>query len=132
MKKLIAAPFAAVLLTAGLSAVAVSPATAAEYPGSVATDTEISADVDGKFVTFEIDVNTAGNATPGGRVKIVCDRDGDAGFKKRFAVLQAGEKTVVMALQLAGEWDCTVTYIGRPGDVFKNSSDTVSVDIRKG
>ncbi|WP_341924227.1 hypothetical protein [Nocardioides psychrotolerans] len=133
MKKLIAALFAAVLMSLGLVGFSTGSATAAcPYTGCIPTSTSASGSVDGKFLTVTANVTTAGNDQPRGTVKITADRIGGKGFKSRGASVQAAADGVKLKLQRAGTWEITVTYVPTGNSVYSSSSTSFTVVIRRG
>ncbi|GEP39794.1 hypothetical protein NPS01_34570 [Nocardioides psychrotolerans] len=132
MKKLIAALFAAVLMSLGLVGVTTGTATAAcPYTGCIPTSTSASGSIDGKFLTVTAEVSAAGNASPRGTFKITADRVGPKGFKTRGASVNNADDGVKLKLQLAGEWEITVTYVPADNSVYERSSTTFTVFVRQ-
>ncbi len=132
MKKLIAAIFAALLMSMGLVAFGAGSATAAcPYPGCIPTSTSASGSVDGKFLTVTANVSTAGNGQPRGTVKITADRINGKGFKSRGASVKAAEDGVKLKLQRAGTWEITVTYVPTENSVYAGSSTSFTVVVRR-
>lgn len=132
MKKLIAALFAAVLMSMGLVGFSTGAATAAcPYTGCIPTSTSASGVVDGKFLTVTAEVSTAGNGSPKGTFKIVADRRGPVGFKSRGGSVQNADDGLKLKLQRAGTWDVTVTYIPATNSIYESSSTTFTVVVRQ-
>ena len=136
MKKLIAAIFAAVLMTAGLVSFTSAPATAAcPYTGCVRTDTEVSGPNvlnRGTKPRLTLTVTTNGNAKPRGWVRLVIRRNA-GGFSTVRNVYYGGETKVVIGPELnkLGTYTVAARFTPADGSAFKPSFDRKNIRVKR-
>lgn len=136
MKKLIAAIFAAVLMSAGLVSFTGAPATAAcPYTGCVKTNAQVTAPrviKRGDRPKIRVVVRTKGNANARGIVRITIKRNGGGFTQIRNKAYNGTPRTVLGPnLRKPGRYTITIRFIPRPNSAFKGSVDTRTLTVRR-
>jgi hypothetical protein len=129
MQKFIASLIAALMMVAGLVAFTQSSATAAcPYTGCVETYTKIKAPDTvkrGDRLTFRVNVTTAGNGEPKGRVTVrVVSRDGDYRFNDSAKFTGDAVKFTTTRLDERGKYIIKAVFDRKAGSGFKDSDNT--------
>ena len=133
MKRMIIAAPASVALVAGLVAGPSPLATAAPYPGTVDTNTSVSApaSVDrGDSARITVRVSSAGDARPKGTVTVTVKRK-KGGYTFSDTKSYRGGKIAFRtgALNKRGAYVVRAKFDAKPQSVFKDSSDSTSFRV---
>lgn len=132
MKKLIVGLFAALLTSTGLVALSGPTATAGHCPYTGCIPTDVSARAfspkPGKVVV-KYRVDTAGNATPRGQVRVVLDGKRNDVRRIKTAPYPKVSRAVFRHVP-KGRYTVKVKFIPRPSSAWGHSGDTTSVRVR--